>query len=592
MMVCGWRRANRILDVLLLAVVAVSVGNECPAPDGHHPGQEGLKLVNEKRFAEAGACFWDAADWTEVDEEAVTWLNNAGQAFVEAGMQQEAASAWADHNIVMERLQEEGKGEITVDHVMRVPRLLSEVRLYNQAVLGWEDAARLYPGSDSIRIGWADMYRDMGLKEEEMRQLTILPPTPALEERLREALAEERKKERMAKGSGKQDSGKPKFPGITTPVDVDALISEGLDKLSNGEHDAAETIFKRCLEIPGGDNYVAHYNLGLTYFFTRRWDDAITSYTTSLRYNPTFANSYHGIGNVFEVNRMLPEALQNFKAATSVDPTAADSYFNSGTVLAAMRRHDEAVLEFEHSIRIDPQSAGALINMGVSLKAIGRVQEAVEVYQRAARDGEPRMPQAWGNLATSLHELGRTKEALHAAKKGVELDGNYAHGYNILGTLLRPGRGSGGSSRESVEAYRAALKIAPTFVDASLNLAGVHVEEEEFDQALEVITRARSLDDGDTRLFIEFFNLKRRVADYAGWDSDVARLGEMLEEQMKVCHLHPTPLHPYTPTPQHPAFYTSSPFTLQPAPFTSSPFTLHPAPCTLHPAPCTLHPAP
>lgn len=86
--------------------------------------------------------------------------------------------------------------------------------------------------------------------------------------------------------------------------------------------------------------------------------------------------------------------------------------------------------------------------------------------------------QAWGNLATSLHELGRTKEALDAARKGVELDPNYAHGYNILGTLLRPGRGGATQSNECVKAYETALAIAPTFVDATLNLAGTRTPAE------------------------------------------------------------------------------------------------------------------
>ena len=31
----------------------------------------------------------------------------------------------------------------------------------------------------------------------------------------------------------------------------------------------AENLFKKCLQIQGGDNYATNYNLGLVYFFTR-----------------------------------------------------------------------------------------------------------------------------------------------------------------------------------------------------------------------------------------------------------------------------------------------------------------------------------
>ena len=71
--------------------------------------------------------------------------------------------------------------------------------------------------------------------------------------------------------------------------------------------------------------------------------------------------------------------------------------------------------------------------------------------------------------------------------QGVALDGNYAHGYNILGTLLRPAKGQGLSSAEAMKAYETALVLAPTFVDATLNLAGLLVEEERFDDSLRVV---------------------------------------------------------------------------------------------------------
>ncbi len=83
--------------------------------------------------------------------------------------------------------------------------------------------------------------------------------------------------------------------------------------------------------------------------------------------------------------------------------------------------------------------------------------------------------------------------------------------YNILGTLLRPSRGSsatGGSTEEAMHAYQTALILAPTFVDATLNLAGLLVEDEQFDYALRVVRMARSvllsvvLDWGRLRVFV------------------------------------------------------------------------------------------
>ncbi|KAJ1486106.1 hypothetical protein T484DRAFT_1791002 [Baffinella frigidus] len=94
---------------------------------------------------------------------------------------------------------------------------------------------------------------------------------------------------------------------------------------------------------------------------------------------------------------------------------------------------------------------------------------------------------AFGNLASALHEMGRDREAVDVARRGVQIDPNYAHGYNILGTLLRPSKGAGGQPGEARAAYETAVRLAPTFVDAILNLAGLLVEDEAFDHSLGVV---------------------------------------------------------------------------------------------------------
>ena len=181
-----------------------------------------------------------------------------------------------------------------------------------------------------------------------------------------------------------------------------------------------------------------------------------------------------------------------------------------------MPQHALAVEYLEKATQLSEGAAGAYINLGVSLKAVGRVTDAIDAYYKATRSANP-LPQAFGNLASALHEIGRDAEAVQVARQGVELDGNYAHGYNILGTLLRPAKGQGLSSADAMQAYETALALAPTFVDATLNLAGLLVEDERFDDALAAVTRHRALSDEDPRLFMEFFNLKRRVADWSDW---------------------------------------------------------------------------
>lgn len=160
-----------ILRALLLAWIAGSVGSECPSQAEH--GKEGLRLIGERKFAQAAECFWDAADSTEMDQEAETWLKNAGQAFEEAGMAQQAAGAYGDRMIVLERMQEQGKGIITVEMAMRVPQLLSGTSL-SHGLLRWIPRFPGFPFSLSWDL--CSQYTDRCTPQAPDPQ--ILPATP------------------------------------------------------------------------------------------------------------------------------------------------------------------------------------------------------------------------------------------------------------------------------------------------------------------------------------------------------------------------------------------------------------------------------
>ncbi|KAJ1486107.1 hypothetical protein T484DRAFT_1791004, partial [Baffinella frigidus] len=155
-----------------------------------------------------------------------------------------------------------------------------------------------------------------------------------------------------------------------------------------GRFPDAEKLFQSCLQRQGGDNYAVHYNLGLAFFFQRRWDDSLQHYQKSLVHNPTFAHTYHGIGNVYETNRMLDQALEFFTKATVVDPKAADSYFNLGTSSRRprmlYRMLDQALEFFTKTAVVDPKAADSNFNLGSVMQQLRRHEEAVKHFQVAA----------------------------------------------------------------------------------------------------------------------------------------------------------------------------------------------------------------
>ncbi|EKX43301.1 hypothetical protein GUITHDRAFT_110718 [Guillardia theta CCMP2712] len=513
----AWMRPWLLL--LLLSWVGAEPP-DCPVPSTSssvETGNKGIELMKAGNKEQAATCFWRAADSAERSEEASE----------ENGNMQDAVEAWQQMFDVQQSI------DIVPDlhQLARIPPMLMKLGLHQQAVDAWQTAIQLHPNAAEAKANFGATLHQLGMYDEAIKfyemSLQANPNLHAVYENLASLYREkgEQDKAQQVRNRLEKVVKANKSSGKTYMQ----LQEMGLDHLNAGKYVEAEKFFLEALGKEGGDNYAIHFNLGLVYFFLRQWDKSLASYAKSLEHNPNFSHSYHGIGNVYETNRIYDKALENFFKTVQLDPLAADTYFNIGTVYQQMKQHENAVIYLRKSAEIS-ESSGAYINLGVSLKALGLVNEAIESYYKAV--AKHPLPQAFGNLASALHEIGRDKEAIEVARRGVQLDGNYAHGYNILGTLLRPSKGTGGTTSEAKKAYETALILAPTFVDATLNLAGLLVEEDEFDNALRVVRAARRLDDEDPRLFMEYFNLKRRVADWSHWDLNLRELSKMLRRQM------------------------------------------------------------
>ena len=503
----------------------------CPVSEdasGMATGEKGIELVKAGQVAAAASCFWRAADRASSEQEAAGWLKNAAQASEQLNEKEDAVEAWQqmfDTQLAIGQTPE-------LELMVRVPPLLQQLGRQQQAVDAWGQIVETHPRSPEAKANFAVTLQQLGLFAEAVvlyeQALELNPGMEQVYTNMAMALRELGQEAQAGEVLKRQAALRP-----AKAQNYGDLQEIGLDQLNRGEYGAAEATFTKALSMEGGDNYAIHYNLGLVYFFTRQWDKALASYQRSLQHNPNFSHTYHGIGNVYETNRMFDKALEYFEKTITLDPRAGDTYFNIGTVYQQMRKHDKAVEYLKKAAELSGEgSSGAYINLGVSLKALGRVSEAIDAYYHAVKKNP--LPQAFGNLASALHEIGRDKEAVDVVRQGVALDPNYAHGYNILGTLLRPAKGQGLSSAEARRAYETALILAPTFVDATLNLAGLLVEDERFDDSLRVVQMHRRQNDEDPRLFMEYFNLKRRVADWSHWDSNIEELAKQIRNQMKV----------------------------------------------------------
>jgi tetratricopeptide (TPR) repeat protein len=106
-------------------------------------------------------------------------------------------------------------------------------------------------------------------------------------------------------------------------------------------------------------------------------------------------------------------------------PAAADdqSWLAAAAGLERANRPQEAMIAYETILSRRPGNRAAQMGRANSLFASNQFDGAEQAY-RQILELDPRMADAWNNLAHALHRQGRREEAVNAAQRAVEIAGD------------------------------------------------------------------------------------------------------------------------------------------------------------------------
>jgi Flp pilus assembly protein TadD len=130
----------------------------------------------------------------------------------------------------------------------------------------------------------------------------------------------------------------------------------------------------------------------------------------ALRLAPDFYPARNNLGTLYMKKGDLEAAEQEFRQVVEQDRNSGQAYFNLGNVLYLTRRYDEAKRILEDGLRREPTSAMGYYLLGSVLVRLDDLKGAEERF-RAAREFDPKMPQAPIALATLYLQTGRQREA-------------------------------------------------------------------------------------------------------------------------------------------------------------------------------------
>ncbi|KAF7356847.1 TPR-like protein [Mycena venus] len=208
------------------------------------------------------------------------------------------------------------------------------------------------------------------------------------------------------------------------PAEVEALrcLEMGTLKLEEGDVVAAKGLYKRSVEIRR--NASSLFNLGVTHYHLKEFDDAIASWQASIVLQPSSPDAHTSMFMPFSEHQKTLNLLRFGFGIYYV--TRCSTRPCSETPTASCLPHTTASLVFISSLfsiasTLAPEDPEIAFNLAAVLEATGKLEEALEQYQRSRDRGVERAAMHVRNVSAKI--VGRRmKEAeeLQEAKKSSE----------------------------------------------------------------------------------------------------------------------------------------------------------------------------
>ena len=242
--------------------------------------------------------------------------------------------------------------------------------------------------------------------------------------------------------------------------DATQKLIEGQIEYAKGEYEKAVGVLNQAIAI-NPDDYTIRSNLGAAVAlankdYQKELEQTEKVLKQALQSNPRDVRKQVELGITYELQGELAKAANAFEEALKYDPNRPELYSLLGPIYERQERYDEA------------------------LRTYHRLEEL-----------EPNLPAIiFGAMASIYHfHKKMLPEALQYAQKALAADANSWRVHNLLGAIYTDKKEFGGA----VDAFKAAMRLAPNEPMPHSDLAKAYLAQGRYDEALKSVDTAMRL---------------------------------------------------------------------------------------------------
>ena len=197
------------------------------------------------------------------------------------------------------------------------------------------------------------------------------------------------------------------------------LILKGDFQAGIGNYEAAITLYNEAL-LSEPDYHEIHSRLGFVYYAAGEPAKSIEHFTRYTEIKSDDADGFYNLANALYMNNKYKPAMEAYESSLKLEPSHAESMVGIGNIHNDKKRYDEAMVWYQDALAINPDLGEAYEAMGWIYESKGQLEKSLEAFKNWVRI-EPDSPQPHAVLALIYGKLGDEENAKKSRERYLEL---------------------------------------------------------------------------------------------------------------------------------------------------------------------------
>ncbi len=253
------------------------------------------------------------------------------------------------------------------------------------------------------------------------------------------------------------------------------------------QYEQAIKYYKLALDHDGADE-LALYHIAYCYDLTENYQECLAFFKEFLNEHPYSETGWYHYAVSQHNDENLQEALKAIQYSILIDEGFAAAYHEKAEILEDLKAYEEAIDVYKQLIELDYSTGISYLRISNIYKSIGNPRAAL-VYSIKATHEDPQLDQAWMERGLLLDEAGKLSEGICFIRKATELSPDNSDYQFICGTSNR----KLGFLDEAKTNFQRLLDLGNIEPWVWINYADLMVEMEEYDQAMQLLSKGMEL---------------------------------------------------------------------------------------------------